>query len=216
MVLFTFLKCRVAPFETQQATHLVVRRQSPVELIYGIKVIQQLNILGYLEHNMKTLYLVRHAKSSWNNAHMSDHDRPLNERGERDAPRMGKRLGERNPQPEIIICSSAVRAETTATILAEAIGYPLSNLKIDERLYGAEPNNVISIIQELDDAIECAMFVGHNPTFTDLVNTLGRCEIENMPTCSMAVLAFPIETWSEISQVRGELLDFDYPKKDLS
>ena len=163
---------------------------------------------------MKTLYLVRHAKSSWNNANMSDHARPLNDRGERDAPRMGKRLRARQPQPQIIICSSAVRAKTTATILAETIGYPTSDLKIDERLYGAEPNNVIAIIQEIDASIECAMLVGHNPTFTDLVNVLGRCEIENMPTCSMAVLTFPMGTWSEISQVQGELLDFDYPKKD--
>ena len=163
---------------------------------------------------MKTLYLVRHAKSSWNNANLSDHDRPLNGRGERDAPLMGKRLRRRKPQPTIIIASSAVRAETTATLLAEAIGYPTSELKIDARLYGAEPNDVVSIIRELDNAIDCAMLVGHNPTFTDLINTLGGCEIDNVPTCGMAVLTFPIENWAKISQVQGELLDFEYPKKD--
>jgi phosphohistidine phosphatase len=163
---------------------------------------------------MKTLYLVRHAKSSWNNANLSDHDRPLNDRGERDAPRMGKRLRKRKPQPTIIISSSAVRAETTATILAEAIGYPIADLKIDARVYGAEPNDVVSIIRELDDAIDCAMLVGHNPTFTDLINTLGRCAIENVPTCGMAVLAFSMDAWSEISHFQGQLLDFDYPKKD--
>ena len=164
---------------------------------------------------MKTLYLVRHAKSSWNNANMSDHARPLNDRGGRDAPRMGKRLKGREPQPQIIICSSAVRAETTATILAETIGYPPSDLTIDPRLYGAEPHNVISIIQEIYTSIDCAMLIGHNPTFTNLVNILGRCEIANMPTCSIAVLTFPMKTWPKISEVQGELLDFDYPKKDL-
>ncbi len=162
---------------------------------------------------MKTLYLVRHAKSSWNNANLSDHDRPLNDRGERDAPRMGKRLRKRKPQPTIIISSSAVRATTTATILAEAIGYPPSELKIDARLYGAEPKDVIGIICELDDAIDSAMLVGHNPTFTNLINALGGSQINNVPTCGMAVLRFVTNTWSKISEVQGELLDFDYPKK---
>ena len=165
---------------------------------------------------MKTLYLVRHAKSSWNNSNLSDHARPLNDRGERDAPEMGKRLRKRKPQPTIIISSSAVRAETTATILAEAIAYPTSDLTIDARLYGAEPNDVVSIIGELDDAIDSAMLVGHNPTFTDLINALSGSQIDNVPTCGMAVLRFPTDTWSKIDQVQGELLDFDYPKKNLS
>ena len=145
---------------------------------------------------------------------MSDHARTLNDRGERDAPEMGKRLRKRKPQPTIIISSSAVRAETTATILAEAIDYPTSDLKIDERLYGAEPKDVISIIRELDDAIDCAMLVGHNPTFTDLINSLGGSQIDNVPTCGMAVLRFSTNAWSKIGQVQGELLDFDYPKKE--
>ena len=146
---------------------------------------------------------------------MSDHARPLNERGEQDAPRMGKRLRKRKPQPQIIISSSAVRAETTATLLAEAIGYPPSDITIEERLYGAEPIQVISIIHELDDALDCAMLVGHNPTFTDLINALSGSQIENVPTCGMAVLRFPTDTWSKIGLIQGELLDFDYPKKAL-
>ncbi len=163
---------------------------------------------------MKTLYLVRHAKSSWTNANMSDHARTLNDRGERDAPEMGKRLLKRQPQPTLIISSSAVRAETTATILAEAIDYPLSDLKIDSRLYGAEAHDVIAIIQELDHAIDCAMLVGHNPTFTHLINSLSGSQMDEIPTCSMAILKFSTDTWSKIGQVQGELLDFDYPKKN--
>jgi phosphohistidine phosphatase len=163
---------------------------------------------------MKTLYLVRHAKSSWDHANLSDHDRPLNHRGERDAPRMGKRLRKRKDRPEVIISSSAVRAQTTAAILATAIDYPASDIFIDERLYGAEPNDVISIIGDLDDGIHCAMLVGHNPTFTALVNALGRCDLDNMPTCGMAFLTFPFDSWKKIATVRGKLVDFDFPKNE--
>ncbi len=165
---------------------------------------------------MKTLYLVRHAKSSWDNANLSDHDRPLNKRGERDAPRMGKRLKPRTPQPQLIISSSAVRAETTATILAETLGYPVNELRVDPRLYGAEPNDIVTIISELDDTIDCAMLVGHNPTFTAVLNALGRCDIDNVPTCGIGIVAFPMDAWSDIITAKGELVDFDYPKKDTA
>jgi phosphohistidine phosphatase len=163
---------------------------------------------------MKTLYLVRHAKSSWDNTNLSDHDRPLNDRGERDAPRMGKRLRKRGSQPETIISSSAVRAHTTARILATAIDYPTSDIAIDDRLYGAEPKDVLSIIGDLDDGIHCAMLVGHNPTFTALINALGRCDLGNVPTCGMAVLTFPIDSWKNIATIQGTLVDFDFPKND--
>ena len=161
---------------------------------------------------MKTLYLVRHAKSSWDNANQSDHDRPLNQRGERDAPRMGKRLRKRGDQPEVIISSSAVRALTTASILATALDYPTSDISIEERLYGAEPEDVLSIIGNLDDGIHCAMLVGHNPTFTALINALGRCDLDNVPTCGMAVLTFPIDSWKNMTTTQGTLVAFDFPK----
>ena len=163
---------------------------------------------------MKTLYLVRHAKSSWTNANQSDHDRPLNERGERDAPRMGKRLGRRTPQPEMIISSSAVRARTTAKILAKAINFSKSDITINQKLYGAEPEDVVSILCGLDDAVDCIMVVGHNPTFTHLVNDLGNVPIDNMPTCGMAVLTFNVEAWKDIGYGKGKLVDFDYPKRE--
>ncbi len=163
---------------------------------------------------MKTLYLVRHAKSSWKEADLSDHDRPLNSRGERDAPIMGKRLRKRKPQPEVIISSSALRAKTTAKILAFEIGYPKSDITIDERLYGAEPKDIVSILRGLDDTVDCVMLVGHNPTCTALVNFLGHCDIDNMPTCGITVLAFPIDAWEDIVSGKGDLLDFDYPKNE--
>ena len=114
----------------------------------------------------------------------------------------------------MIISSSAVRAQTTARILAAAIDYPTSDISIDERLYGAEPKDVLSIIGDLDDGIDCAMLVGHNPTFTALINALGRCDFDNVPTCGMAVLTFPNDSWKNISNVQGTLADFDFPKND--
>ena len=176
-------------------------------MIFGYQIFS-----GCEHFTMKTLYLVRHAKSSWDHANLSDHDRPLNQRGERDAPRMGKRLHKRGDTPEVIISSSAVRAQTTASILATAIGYSTSDISIDERLYGAEPEDVLSIIGDLDDGIHCAMLVGHNPTFTVLINALGRCDFDNVPTCGMAVLTFPIDSWKNIATVQGQLVDFDLPK----
>ena len=128
---------------------------------------------------------------------------------------MGKRLRRRKPLPEVIISSSAVRAKTTAKLLATEIGFPKSDLTIDERMYGAEPEDVVSILRGLDNTIDCVMLVGHNPTFTSLVNALGHCDIDNVPTCGMAVLTFPIDTWEGIVSVKGELRDFDYPKKEL-
>ncbi len=161
---------------------------------------------------MKTVYFVRHAKSSWANSNMSDHERPLNERGERDAPLMGQRLRHRESGPELVIASSAVRAKTTAKILAAEMKYPESEIIIDERLYGAEPNDALTILSELKNDVSCVMLVGHNPTFTELVNRLSANHIANMPTCSIAILAFAIDSWGNIAKSKGELLDFDYPK----
>ncbi len=126
---------------------------------------------------------------------------------------MGNRLQKHDPQPAIIISSSAVRAQTTAIILATTIGYSESDITIDDRLYGAEPKDVMSIIAELDETIDCAMLVGHNPTFITLVNALGHCNLDTMPTCSMAVLTFSTNSWKKLAKVQGTLVDFDFPKQ---
>ncbi len=163
---------------------------------------------------MKTLYLVRHGKSSWKDASLPDHDRPLNKRGEQDASRMGKRLRHRRPKPEVILSSPAVRAKRTAKILATAIGSPKSGIIVDDLIYAAEPEGLVSVIRGLDNAVDCVMLVGHNPALTQLVNSLAHCDIANVPTCGLAVLEFRINSWHDIDRVRAELLDFDYPKKD--
>ena len=163
---------------------------------------------------MKTLYLVRHAKSSWKDGILSDHERPLNKRGEQDAPQMGKRLQRRQPEPEVIISSPAVRAKMTAKILATEIGYPKSGIIVDERIYAADPEDLVSVIRGLDKTVDCVMLVGHNPALTQLVNSLVQCDIANVPTCGIAVLGFHMDSWGDIESARAELLYFDYPKKE--
>jgi phosphohistidine phosphatase len=164
---------------------------------------------------MKTLYLVRHAKSSWKDVNLPDHERPLNKRGEQDAPKMGKRLKRRRPKPEVIVTSPAVRAKRTAKILATEIGYPKSDILVDELIYTADQEELVSVLRRLDNGIDCVMLVGHNPALTDLVNSLAQCEVANVPTCGLAVLGFRMDSWADIDHIRAKLLDFDYPKKEV-
>src|SRR5690606_23560775 len=163
---------------------------------------------------MKTLYLVRHAKSSWDNLSLADFDRPLNKRGERDAPEMGKRLALRNIKPQLMLSSPANRAYTTARKIAEALRIPEKSIKTDEALFHADAQEILKVIGRQDDAVESLMVFGHNPGFTDLVNFLKYdYNIDNLPTCG--IVAFNIETtsWKNIKKGKAEQLFFDYPKK---
>lgn len=161
------------------------------------------------EHK-KFLYLVRHAKSSWSDSGLPDHERPLNRRGEHDAPRMGRRLEKREVRPGLIVSSSAVRALATAQVLARELGVRPEEVVVDERIYGADTDELIELIHTFDDRHHRVMLVGHNPTMTDLVNNLTGSHVGNMPTCSVATLGFGAVDWREAGQ--AELLDFDYPK----
>jgi len=162
---------------------------------------------------VKTLVLVRHAKSSWDDAQIADRDRPLNKRGQRDAPMMGERLAQRGIDPERIISSPATRALATAQIIAEAIGYPLDEIVIDETLYGAGVGGWLRAIQSLDDELDCAMFFGHNPGLTDLVNHLSLDYIDNVPTCGIIELEYAVPSWTQVGRVKPQRAEFDYPKK---
>ncbi|MBT8130625.1 MAG: histidine phosphatase family protein [Gammaproteobacteria bacterium] len=161
---------------------------------------------------MKQIALMRHAKSSWNNRELSDDERPLNQRGLRDAPVMGQRLAAMNFKPDIILSSTAVRAAVTARIIAEEIGYDTSTIVPDEDIYLAEPETLINIIRQIDNSHSSAMLFGHNPGFTTLSNEIGDAAIDNMPTCSIAVFQLEIEIWADFSRNRGKLVFFDYPK----
>jgi phosphohistidine phosphatase len=160
---------------------------------------------------VKTLTLIRHAKSSWKKP-LPDRLRPLNKRGKREAPMMGERLAKREIEPDLIISSPATRALVTAEAIAREIGYPEEDIHADERLYGASSFELLEIIQELDNHLDHVMLFGHNPGLTDLVNDLG-CDIDNIPTCGVVKLEFDTDSWAHIGDIEPTCADFDYPKK---
>ena len=162
---------------------------------------------------MKILYIQRHAKSSWNNPGLADIDRPLNQRGLKNAPLMGQRLSNRENIPQHIVSSPAKRAYSTGRIIAGEIGYDPDKIVINDRIYGAGRETLISLIKDFSDKYESVMIVGHNPDFTNLANELTNSNIYNIPTSGVVIVKFNINTWSEIKPGTGELLDFDYPKK---
>jgi phosphohistidine phosphatase len=163
---------------------------------------------------MKTLTLIRHAKSSWKNAYLLDIDRPLNKRGKRDAPKMGGRLADQGTSPELIVSSPATRAMVTAETIALEIDYPIEDIVVDERIYMADVDDLLSFIQRLDDTLEHVMLFGHNPGLTDLVNTLSPSQtIDNVPTCGVIEMDFETNTWASVGDVGPARMNFDYPKK---
>ena len=161
---------------------------------------------------MKTLFLGRHAKSSWNDSGLSDFERPLNDRGERDAPEMGRRLAEKHSTADVILCSAAVRARTTAAILAKEWGYE-GDLLLEPKLYEASSSQMLGFIQELEDEATSALVVAHNPTITWMAHMLGNLSIGNVPTCGIVVLKTPCDKWSEVKEGQAEMIEFDFPKK---
>jgi len=161
---------------------------------------------------MKTLFLIRHAKSSWDDIALPDKDRPLGDRGKRDAPKMGKRLAERDVHPDLILSSPATRALTTAQIIAEKLDYKLKDIVVDNRLYGGEADGLLEVIHELGDKLERVMLFGHNPELTELAHRLSS-EIVRMPTCAVAEFTFDVKSWSNIGKAKLARVVLDYPKK---
>lgn len=145
---------------------------------------------------MRRLFLVRHAKSSWGDPSLPDRERPLNDRGKRDAPTMGKRLAELGVKPDVILSSPAKRAFKTARILAEELGYRLEDIRVDARLYASGPDILLGIIRELGDKQKCVMVVGHNPELTELAHRYSGA-ITHMPTCAVAEFAFAADSWPD-------------------
>ena len=162
---------------------------------------------------MKRLTLVRHAKSSWTEVLLSDHDRALAERGVRDAPRMGKRINARKLRPSLIISSTAVRAMSTARAIADALKYPLEFLQSEKELYLATPDKILEIACAQEDNFSDLMVVGHNPGMTDLVNQLlpALC-LHNLPTCGVVAIDFDTDAWAKLAEANAKLVFYDYPK----
>lgn len=164
---------------------------------------------------MKTLYLVRHAKSSWDNPDLRDYDRPLNKRGQRDAPMMAHRLALMKIYVDLMLSSPANRAYTTASIMASVLNYRQRDIKTDETIYHASRHELIEVLKKTNTQINALMFFGHNPGFTDLANKLADADIDNIPTCGIVGIRLEIADWTEIHKNSGEIMFFEYPKKEF-
>jgi phosphohistidine phosphatase len=161
---------------------------------------------------VKRLILVRHAKSSWKDERARDVDRPLAGRGKRDAPRMAKRLKARQAAPQLMLASHARRALETAKLLAAELDYDVADLEIDENLYLASPDAILSVVARLDDELACVLLVGHNPGLTELVNRLlPSFALDNVPTSGVVAVDFDVTTWREAASAQAKLAYYDYP-----
>jgi phosphohistidine phosphatase len=162
---------------------------------------------------MKRLTLVRHAKSDWSLAGQADWDRPLNKRGQRDAPEMARRLRSRRLKPDLILSSPAVRALTTASVMARELHVPATHVRQDERLYLASPVDILAVVHEHGGTAKHVMVFGHNPGLTDCANRLSAGEhIDNLPTCGVFTALYDVADWKDLGWGSGQDAEFDYPK----
>lgn len=162
---------------------------------------------------MKTLTLVRHAKSSWKDTRLSDRERPLNKRGKRDAPVMGERMIGHGIRPSLIISSPAKRAWSTAKIIAAQISYPIEFLQRENGLYLASLDEILDIIVAQDNRFNNLMVVGHNPGMTDFANFLSPGLTNNLPTAGVVSVQIDQDDWNLYERPSTDLLVYDYPKK---
>tara|TARA_B100000780_G_C21100497_1_gene444078 strand:- start:1415 stop:1939 length:525 start_codon:yes stop_codon:yes gene_type:complete len=161
---------------------------------------------------MKRVLFIRHAKSSWNEATQLDIDRPLNERGKRDAPFMGKVLKQNDALPELIISSPAKRAKSTAKRIAKEIGMDTQSIQIENRLYLGSTYDYEKTVHEVDNRFDTVAIVSHNPAITAAAEDFTDVEFANIPTGGIVAVDFNIDNWSELS-TEGSLHFFEYPKK---
>jgi len=161
---------------------------------------------------MKIVYLVRHAKSSWESGVTKDFDRPLNDRGIRNAAAMSAKLFEKGITVDRLITSPAKRALTTAKTFAKQFGIKEKDIQLDENIYEASLKTLSEAVKQFDDTVDSVMLVGHNPGLTSLAISLGGI-VDSLPTCAVVALSFDVEHWAEVE--KGKMLFYDYPKKEL-
>lgn len=160
---------------------------------------------------MKTLYLFRHAKSSWDFPDLDDADRPLNERGLLDAPFMGQKLASFGVRPSLLVSSPANRAKSTAHLVAKALGHT-KNIVMDKRIYATSPDGLLGVVQTLPEGEISVMLFGHNPEFTEFANLLADLEFDDIPTAGVVGLSLQVDTWDKVSWGCGRMLFFHFPK----
>jgi phosphohistidine phosphatase len=162
---------------------------------------------------MKTLTLLRHAKSSWDNSGLADHDRPLNERGQRDAPEMAQRIHAAAIRPSLIVSSPATRTWETAKALAAEISYPIEFLQRDNQLYLASLDTLIDYVGQQDPGFNSLLVVAHNPGITVFANYLCPGLTDNVPTCGVVSVTIDSNDW-DLRKTGSVTLDlYDYPKR---
>ncbi len=161
---------------------------------------------------MKTLLLVRHAKSSWDDG-VSDFERPLNRRGKEDAPFMAVHIQKTGLIPDLMVSSPANRALTTAGTYATTFGLDEDLIVKESIIYNGSYKEIIKLIKNFDNKLGCVFLFGHNPDITYLANQLTGNFIDNIPTCGNVCIEFNTDSWAEISEDNGKMLFFDYPKK---
>jgi len=162
---------------------------------------------------MKSLTIVRHAKSSWTERGLSDRERPLNNRGKRDAPIMAQRVAKAGIRPSQVISSPAVRAWSTAKEFAKKLGYPVEFLQREDGLYLASLDNLLDVVATQDNGFHNLMLFGHNPGLTDFANYLVPGITNNLPTAGVVSVTLDCDNWMLYDRPPAELVLHDYPKK---
>lgn len=160
---------------------------------------------------MKTLFLIRHAKSSWAEPGLSDFDRPLNDRGKSDAPQMAERLLQRKLLPDLLVTSTAKRARATCKAFAAVL--QLQQIEKTDDLYLADPYQFERVVAALPNFANMVALFAHNPGITDYANTLTNVRVDHMPTCAIYAVAANCNSWQDFSEAEKQFLFFDYPKK---
>lgn len=162
---------------------------------------------------MKTLFIIRHAKSSWKFENLNDFDRPLNERGVKSAAFMASKLKERGENIDLIVSSPANRALTTADYFADEYKYDHALIEEAHSMYHADHGTLLTIIDNMPNNFDSIMLFGHNPGFTNLANVLTGETLGNIPTCGIIKIEFDVNSWEEVSPSTGTMKYFDYPKR---
>lgn len=164
---------------------------------------------------MKTLFLIRHAKSSWDHPGLRDFDRPLNERGQKDAPRMAQMLVKEGIKPDLLVSSPAKRALTTAIYFAETFDHKPDDVVREQSIYEAFPQEILRLISNLPNDAQTVMIFGHNPTFTEVANRFTEDFIDNVPTCGVVKIMSTAETWNTFYEGNAKITACYFPKEVL-
>ncbi len=163
---------------------------------------------------MKTLLLVRHAKSSWDNASLKDFDRPLNDRGKKNAPEMASRLVKKKIAIDLFVSSPAKRAKSTAILFAREFKRKEEDIVFEESLYHADSEVFLNVISNLSDKHKSVAIFSHNPGITDFANSITDSRIDNIPTCGVFAIGVDADNWSDFARAEKHLAFFDYPKSE--